>query len=216
MTRRQPLEIFALLVELIIVVCTLSLYGTAHARDLRATLWDIGGQHGWNSNPRLRVYFHANHQEPPEIPLVWSPRFSASSLAIAVVGTVVCITKATLLYFRVSFVSINALYDVALSILWAYSASSQLSSDLTDPKHLSPRPWYLERSCAAVGSDNSCDCTFGRLLFAFAITCLMLYLIRLTLIVLGLAYRCGRQQVLDEEAEKFFGLWDEQDLCNQA
>lgn len=38
---------------------------------------------------------------------------------------------------------------------WLYSATSQMSSDMTDLEHISLRPWYLERSChAALGQMN--------------------------------------------------------------
>lgn len=47
---------------------------------------------------------------------------------------------------------------------WLYSATSQMSSDMTDLEHISSRPWYLERSCQAVlgqvddkeGTENAC------------------------------------------------------------
>ena len=32
---------------------------------------------------------------------------------------------------------------------WLYSATSQMSSDMTDLEHISLRPWYLEHSCQA-------------------------------------------------------------------
>lgn len=94
---------------------------------------------------------------------------SNSTLAVAIVGAVVWLTKVTLLYFGVIFASVNVFYDALLSTLWIYSANVQLSGDLTDPKHMSPRPWYPERSCTEVDGQKSGYCTFGKILFAFAI-----------------------------------------------
>jgi len=43
-----------------------------HRYRYRDLLWEAGGTQGWNSDPSLRTYFYANHQEPPEIPTIWS------------------------------------------------------------------------------------------------------------------------------------------------
>ena len=41
----------------------------------------------------------------------------------------------------------NAMYDILLVGLYASSAAMQNSGDFSDPKHISLRPWYLERGC---------------------------------------------------------------------
>ena len=38
----------------------------------RMALWKEGGIKHFNSNPALRIYFYANHKEPPPIPYIWS------------------------------------------------------------------------------------------------------------------------------------------------
>lgn len=76
MRRPDPTQIFALAAEFMVVVPTLVLFAVIYADDLRTTLWEIGGDKGWNSDPRLRIYFYANHREPPEIPFIWSQRYA--------------------------------------------------------------------------------------------------------------------------------------------
>lgn len=74
MERLQWWHLLALVVEFVIANVSLAILWIAHANDLRNTLWRIGGEMGWNSNPRLRIYFYANHRQPPEIPVVWAQR----------------------------------------------------------------------------------------------------------------------------------------------
>jgi hypothetical protein len=45
---------------------------------------------------------------------------------------------------------IDLLYDLLMYALWSASLAGQAASDLSDREHLSIRPWYLERGCAAV------------------------------------------------------------------
>lgn len=80
MRRLEPLHVFALAAEFLIAFATLVLFTVIYADDLRTTLWEIGGDEGWNSNPRLRIYYYANHREPPEVPLIWSQRYAFPDL----------------------------------------------------------------------------------------------------------------------------------------
>lgn len=66
---------FSLLLELTIVAVALGVFVHGRRRELRTELWSIGGEQGWNSNPKLRIYFYANHREPPEIPFLWTERY---------------------------------------------------------------------------------------------------------------------------------------------
>lgn len=74
-------------------------------------------------------------------------------LVIAVITLFVWIVR-----FQVNFLSgyaldlhanimTNAMYDILLVGLYASSAAFQNSGDFSDPKHISLRPWYLERGC---------------------------------------------------------------------
>ena len=57
-----------------VAIVTLVLMCHEFVSDSRAELWQVGGTNGWNSDPSMRIYFYANHEEPPEIPLIWSQR----------------------------------------------------------------------------------------------------------------------------------------------
>lgn len=63
-----------ILTELLLGIITFTLFCSAYPDQYRTRLWLIGGEHGWNSDPSLRIYFYANYQNPPEIPLLWSQR----------------------------------------------------------------------------------------------------------------------------------------------
>lgn len=64
--------VFRLLWYLELLLSVLLLGLLASGREDGDTLWEAGGAEGWNSDPEQRVYFYANYEQPPEIPLVWS------------------------------------------------------------------------------------------------------------------------------------------------
>lgn len=74
MARSNILSICLLALELSVATATVVLFSLAYPDRFRSRLWANGGEQGWNSNPNKRIYFYANHREPPEIPLIWSQR----------------------------------------------------------------------------------------------------------------------------------------------
>ena len=70
----QPARLVFLFIELVLVAVCLGVFAHAHSTELRTALWAVGGEHGWNSNPRLRIYFYANYQQPPDIPFLWTEK----------------------------------------------------------------------------------------------------------------------------------------------
>ncbi|KAI1377020.1 hypothetical protein F4677DRAFT_64641 [Hypoxylon crocopeplum] len=189
-----------LVVEFGLVLVTMSLLCCAYPERFRKTLWQIGGENGWNSNPRLRIYFYANYQQPPEIPLIWTQRLSESNLAISVLAAAVCLSRIVLAYSSVpgGFSCVfNALNDMLLSGFWMYSVAAQSSSDLTDPDHFSVRPWYLEKSCNILDASVVEVCLLAKACFAFSVLSLVFFFGRSIFSVLRLAYWCGQFQLLD-------------------
>ncbi|KAK2772615.1 hypothetical protein CKAH01_13911 [Colletotrichum kahawae] len=137
-----------LLLESMVVLVALALFGIAYPDRFRSRLWRNGGEEGWCSNPRLRIYFYANYEEPPEIPLIWSQRLTTSNAATAVLSLAVLFARITIAALRYDARWTNTAYDVVLAALWAWSAAAQGGgADLTDSEHLMPRPWYLARGC---------------------------------------------------------------------
>jgi hypothetical protein len=71
-TMVSPTSLYPLIVEFIITCTTLFLFLYGYPDTTRRCLWAEGGVHHLNSDPRLRIYFYANHLEPPTIPYIWS------------------------------------------------------------------------------------------------------------------------------------------------
>lgn len=74
MARPTKLSLALLGLEIVITTAAVFLFGLAYPDRFRSRLWGNGGVEGWNSDPNERIYFYANHREPPEIPLIWSQR----------------------------------------------------------------------------------------------------------------------------------------------
>lgn len=72
-----------LLIEMLLIVVSISLLAYGYPDATRGALWEEGGIQGFNSNPQLRVYFYANYLDPPEIPFIWSRRYDNSVLIMA-------------------------------------------------------------------------------------------------------------------------------------
>jgi hypothetical protein len=66
----------AIVGEFVLAFASLSLFLGAYVSpdEHREALWLDGGESGWNSDPRQRIYFYANYKEPPPIPLIWGQR----------------------------------------------------------------------------------------------------------------------------------------------
>lgn len=62
-------------VELVLVLTLIATFAGVSHRQYRSKLWEDGGIHGWNSDPRQRVYYYANYREPPPVPLLWDEEF---------------------------------------------------------------------------------------------------------------------------------------------
>ncbi|KAK8024455.1 hypothetical protein PG993_012521 [Apiospora rasikravindrae] len=174
--------------ELVFSIVTFVLFCTAYPDNYRTRLWSIGGEMGWNSNPRLRIYFFANYEDPPEVPLVWSQRYvniktseayaliyshelpslTDSALAIATLSLVLCISRMALSFYSFMMPAFGVLYDAVLAACWYYSVSAQSSGDFSDSDHIGTRPWYLEKSCDVVAVSDRDACVVGKVSFYFA------------------------------------------------
>ncbi|KAI5917484.1 hypothetical protein F4810DRAFT_43243 [Camillea tinctor] len=173
------IQLISFVFELLLTLFTLAWFANAYPDKYRTTLWTAGGEHGWNSNPKMRIYYYANYEEPPDIPLIWSQRYSyglsilpriltESNLAISSLAVLVCLARGILLY-RISLRKfINPIYDLLLCGFWTYSVRAQSSSDLSEKDHWSIRPWYLERSCTDVEGDARDACVFAKVSYSFA------------------------------------------------
>ena len=70
---KWPKVLIALMViELGGTVAALALFGIADPDLFRTQLWQVGGDHNFNSSPSEILYAYANHRPIPKIPFVWS------------------------------------------------------------------------------------------------------------------------------------------------
>jgi hypothetical protein len=56
-------------------IAALALFGIADPDLFRTTLWQIGYDNGFNSDPKEILYAYANYQPLPKIPFVWSQSY---------------------------------------------------------------------------------------------------------------------------------------------
>ncbi|KAK8102238.1 hypothetical protein PG984_015384 [Apiospora sp. TS-2023a] len=172
MARITPIQASLMGLELLFSIVTFVLFCTAYPDNYRTRLWTIGGERGWNSNPRLRVYLYANYEDPPKIPMIWSQSLTDSALAIATLSLVLCVSRMALSFYSFLMPAFGVLYDAVLAVCWYYSVSIQSSADLSDPDHISTRPWYLEKTCSAISASEKDACFMGKATFYFALVSL--------------------------------------------
>ncbi|KXH65646.1 hypothetical protein CSAL01_09464 [Colletotrichum salicis] len=165
--------------EAFVVFAALVLFGVAYPDRLRSRLSRNGGEQGWCSNPRLRIYFYANREEPPKISLIWSQRLTTSNMATAVLGATVFFARLTMAALRYEARWTNLAYDAFLAVFWACSAAAQNGLDLTDPQHLSERPWYLTRSCDEAWPQNRGWCRIAKWEYCWSILAASFYVARI-------------------------------------
>ncbi|KAJ1322859.1 hypothetical protein MN608_11707 [Microdochium nivale] len=190
-----------IVLQALIVIVTFALMCHDFVTGARAELWRAGGKNGWNSDPSLRIYFYANHQEPPEIPLIWSQRLTDSNLAIAGLSLVLTAQRGILAYLCFDWTLFSIASDFLIAYFWYYSMTGQMSPDMTDFEHVSLRPWYLERRCSeGYAFQNACE--IAQAAFAMSIISLTFYILRIAFCVLSHAYNSGRQRVLAQIHEK--------------
>lgn len=98
-----------------------------------------------------------------------------SNLAIAILGLVVFIARSILNCISYLPRYVNVLYDLLLFSLWTGSLAGQASGDYTDPKHPSPRPWYLTRGCGAAWEETRGWCRVSQASFGIIVVAACLY-----------------------------------------
>ncbi|OLN97087.1 hypothetical protein CCHL11_02163 [Colletotrichum chlorophyti] len=213
-TSRANATAALLCLEAVVTVGALVLFGVAFPDRFRSRLWTNGGENGWCSNPRLRIYFYANYEDPPEIPLIWSQSLTTSSMATAVLGTSVFFARMTMAALRYEARGMNILYDAALSILWACSAVAQNGPDLSDSEHVSARPWYLERDCDDAWAANRGWCRIAKWEYAWAVLAALFYGAKMVGILGWSLYEKGKKDGRTEDFD--IRVWNRDSTGNWA
>ncbi|KAF1994331.1 hypothetical protein P154DRAFT_527127 [Amniculicola lignicola CBS 123094] len=189
--------VFATAFEFLQATTLLALFAVAQSDQFRTSLWKDGGARGLNSDPGLRIYFYANHREPPPVALVWDESLTMSCLCFAVLTVFIWFLR----YFVrrsiedvYAMVFVNALYDAILAALWAYSGISQNSGDFSDPEHLSPKPWFLERGCRTAGNISKTGCEVMNAAYGLTVLTIIWFCARFLATCMYGAYLYGHEE----------------------
>lgn len=167
---------FLMIFELPFTVANLALFGIASPNLYRTTLWRIGGEKGFNSQPSFVLYAYANYR-PVTIPVIWSSFNTQYHLVIGVVCMFFYLVKATMWLLHVFYPIFSLILHLALLVLWAYGIHMQTAPDTLDPKHQNKgMPWYLTKSCSIVDDKRIQGyCMQAKSAFAVSIIMLTIY-----------------------------------------
>ncbi|TEY86393.1 hypothetical protein BOTCAL_0009g00200 [Botryotinia calthae] len=143
-------RVYFILIEAHLVITVISLFLVGYPEAARKALWEEGGEHGFNSDPKMRIYFYANYVQPPEIPYIWSRRQLLAMAARISTRMEVYLLSCVLLF-------------------WTMSCVGQRSSDYSDADHPSRAPWYLEHSCSIASTKNQAACYAAQASYALTI-----------------------------------------------
>ncbi|KAL8842644.1 MAG: hypothetical protein Q9170_000419 [Blastenia crenularia] len=141
--------IYLFVLELLVEIAALALFGIAQPDLYRTRLWQEGSDHGWNSNPNEIIYAYANYR-PIHTPLPWSQFVTNFNVVIAVLALFLLLCKGIMYICHVFQPILSAIIHAALIALYAVSIHAQAASDMSDPDHPQPgAPWYIAKSCGA-------------------------------------------------------------------
>ncbi|KAF7949429.1 uncharacterized protein EAE97_002938 [Botrytis byssoidea] len=143
-----------LLIEVHLIVIIISLFLIGYTDATRKALWEEGGQHGFESDPKMRIYFYANYLQPPEIPFIWSRRYTEFNLASGIFTLCLFLTRQLLALATSTSMQTNIYLLSCVLLFWVMSCISQRSPDYSDPDYSSRVPWYLNHSCSIASTQN--------------------------------------------------------------
>ncbi|KAL8946407.1 MAG: hypothetical protein Q9222_007192, partial [Ikaeria aurantiellina] len=166
--------IYLFVIELLIEIAALALYGIAQPNLYRTKLWQEGADHGWSSDPHEIIYSYANYR-PISTPLPWSQLYvpilptiyylicpclknrlnafnsiTDFNVVIAVLALFLLLCKGIMYICHIFYPLISTPIHAALIALFAVSIHAQAAPDMSDPDHPQPgAPWYITKSCGA-------------------------------------------------------------------
>ncbi|KAH8179910.1 hypothetical protein LIA77_01429 [Sarocladium implicatum] len=178
MARVSARDKLLLILEALLCYTLLVLFALAYPDQYRSKLWENGGEMGWNSNPKLRIYFYANHKEPPEIPLIWTQRLTDSNLGIAILSVTVHAARAVLSSLNFLPLWIEMVWGICLVGLWSLSVVGQASGDYSDVDHISDHPWYLTHTCGDSWVSTRGYCQMAQASFVISVMAAIFYICR--------------------------------------
>lgn len=99
-------------------------------------------------------------------------RLTEATLAVALLSLSLFVTRIVLGISRQTSRAISIIYDSLLAFFWFRLLLSQASGDFSDPRHPSPRPWYLVRKCP---TDTAAACYVAQASFALSVLAVLFY-----------------------------------------
>ncbi|KAI1119274.1 hypothetical protein F5Y14DRAFT_397248 [Nemania sp. NC0429] len=165
-----------MIIELALTVTLLVLTALAQPDTYRTKLWQAGYELGFNSNPSLIAFAHANGKTPPTIPFVWSRTLTDFNVAIAIISLFFLITRLIAVIMDFWFPIIVLPLNIAFVGLYAASLGGQAGPDYLDPTRPSRVAWYIAKPCNVAantqiqGYCTSAKGTFAAFAIMFAVT----------------------------------------------
>ncbi|KAH8704368.1 hypothetical protein GQ44DRAFT_764161 [Phaeosphaeriaceae sp. PMI808] len=193
----RSMHLTSIVFEFFLILTLLVLFTSASSKEYHTALWQDGGTQGWNSDPHQRVYDYANYRESPPIPIIWDETWQQCHVYFAIVMAVIWVSR---LRVQVQDIEVsaklatNVLYDVVLIASWTYSTMVQCGGDITDPAHISLRPWYLDRRCNEAGQSDLRACEVAKILYGLTIFTVVWHCLRLLAVCMLGAYLYGVEQ----------------------
>lgn len=213
-------------IELIVLIPNLVLHGLAHPDTWRTTMWEIGYENGWNSDPRMIIYAAANYRPEPTIPFVWSKLLTVFTVAITIVTLFTLLLRIVLFIMKVFYPIISLFCFTGLVTVWTISIYGQMGPDHADPDRPSSIAWYITRSCDAAGGRFRAEkeCKMAKAAFAISVLMLVLMLVHLGIAIWGMLPNAqdrkprGRKRDRDasDSEDSDAGSEDEDDLEDRS
>ncbi|EMR84399.1 hypothetical protein BcDW1_6909 [Botrytis cinerea BcDW1] len=184
-------RVYFMLIEAQLIITIICLFLVGYPAATRKALWEEGGEHGFNSDPKMRIYFYANYVQPPEIPYIWSRRCTEFNLAAGIFALCLFLTR-QLLAMAVSISTRMEVYLLSCVLLfWTMSCIGQRSPDYSDADHPSRMPWYLEHSCSIASTKNQAACYVAQASYALTIVLILWYASWILILVLYEVFDCS-------------------------
>ena len=189
-------------IEVVVSVPALALYGIAKPDTYRTRLWQEGYNHGWNSDPKEVLYAYANSRPIPD-PLPWSQLYvlpflvcsiapnglstpgrsadqkhstTSFSVILAILTLFIQLLKGIMFICGVLYPLLALIVHAGLTACWAISVHAQAGPDTSGENPNTGPPWYITKSCGppvSTRNQNYCKQAKG----AFACGILLAYVL---------------------------------------
>ncbi|GAB7326325.1 hypothetical protein MBLNU13_g10295t2 [Cladosporium sp. NU13] len=174
-------------VEFLLTVAVLTLYGIADPNTYRTRLWQNGADAGFNSDPSIYVCSEIEEMSSSvQASQLTHHSTTTFNIAISVLGMFILLCKVVMFIMHL-FLPLLAFFVHGLMLaLYAVSLRNQSAPDMSDPDKPSPGlPWYMSKGCSYATPSNKGFCMQARA--SFGVTCAMVAFFAIFLIYSALS-----------------------------